>query len=119
MLWTSLVLFLFALVLGAVLTPAAKALAFRVGMIGSTDSHTGLASAEEPNFWGKMATDSIPENKAGFNLLGGGSGWTMGAAGLAAVLSGKLDTRGKVTAVVLSGGNVDRELFAEIQAEPA
>jgi threonine dehydratase len=42
-----------------------------------------------------------------------------GAAGLAAVLSGKLDTQGKVTAVVLSGGNVDRELFAEIQAGPA
>ena len=41
------------------------------------------------------------------------------AAGLAAVLAGKLDTEGKVTAVVLSGGNVDRELFAEIQAEPA
>jgi threonine dehydratase len=42
-----------------------------------------------------------------------------GAAGLAAVLSGKLDTQGRVTAVVLSGGNVDRELFAEIQAGPA
>ena len=41
-----------------------------------------------------------------------------GAVGLAAVLAGKLDTRGRVTAVVLSGGNVDRELFAEIQAEP-
>ena len=35
------------------------------------------------------------------------------------VLSGKLDTQGRVTAVVLSGGNVDRELFAEIQAGPA
>jgi threonine dehydratase len=42
-----------------------------------------------------------------------------GAAGLAAVLAGKLETRGRVTAVVLSGGNVDRGLFAEIQAEPA
>ena len=42
-----------------------------------------------------------------------------GAVGLAAVLAGKLETRGRVTAVVLSGGNVDRELFAEIQAGPA
>lgn len=41
-----------------------------------------------------------------------------GAVGLAAVLAGKLDTRGRVTVVVLSGGNVDRGLFAEIQAEP-
>ncbi len=41
-----------------------------------------------------------------------------GAAALAALLAGKLDTRGKTTAIVLSGGNVDVELFAEIQAEP-
>lgn len=38
-----------------------------------------------------------------------------GAVALAAVLAGKIDTRGKTTVVVLSGGNVDRELFAEIQ----
>lgn len=39
-----------------------------------------------------------------------------GAVALAAVLSGKIDTRGKTTVVVLSGGNVDKELFAEIQS---
>lgn len=38
-----------------------------------------------------------------------------GAAALAALLSGKLDTTGKTTAVVVSGGNIDTELFAEIQ----
>lgn len=38
-----------------------------------------------------------------------------GAVGLAAVLAGKIPTRGKVTVVVLSGGNVDPETFAEIQ----
>ncbi len=38
---------------------------YQFGMIGSTDAHTGLSS-EEPNFWGKMATDSTPETKAGF-----------------------------------------------------
>ncbi len=57
---------------------------FRFGVIGSTDSHTGLASAEEPNFWGKMAYDSIPENKQGIALTDGPTGWTMQAAGLAA-----------------------------------
>ncbi|MFW2390581.1 MAG: DUF3604 domain-containing protein, partial [Polyangiales bacterium] len=34
---------------------------FKVGMIGSTDSHTGLSSAEEYNFWGKFGVDSTPE----------------------------------------------------------
>jgi threonine dehydratase len=42
-----------------------------------------------------------------------------GAAALAAVLAEKIDFEGKTTAVVLSGGNVDVELFSEIQAEPA
>ncbi len=39
-----------------------------------------------------------------------------GAASLAAVLSGKVDTAGKTTAIVLSGGNVDFEVFAAVQA---
>jgi len=38
-----------------------------------------------------------------------------GAVALAAVLAGKIDTADKTTAVVLSGGNVDSDLFAEIQ----
>ena len=42
-----------------------------------------------------------------------------GAAALAAVLAEKIDFEGKTTVVVLSGGNVDVELFSEIQAEPA
>ena len=28
---------------------------YKFGMIGSTDSHTGLATADEDNFWGKMS----------------------------------------------------------------
>ena len=58
---------------------------FAFGLIGSTDSHTGLASPDETNFWGKMATDSTPETKAGFSIAGGPSGWNMSAQGLAAV----------------------------------
>jgi threonine dehydratase len=41
-----------------------------------------------------------------------------GAVGLAAVLSGKIETAGKTTAIIFSGGNVDTELFASIQSEP-
>lgn len=58
---------------------------YRFGLIGSTDSHTGLASAEEPNFWGKMAYDSVPENKQGRTIANGPTGWSMSASGFAAV----------------------------------
>ena len=39
-----------------------------------------------------------------------------GAVGLAALLAAKLDVSGKVVAVVLSGGNVDPELFHRLVA---
>ena len=59
---------------------------YRFGMIGSTDAHTGIASAEEPNFWGKFPRDSTPEAKSlGWRDDGGPSGWSMSASGLAAV----------------------------------
>ncbi|MEM9255585.1 MAG: DUF3604 domain-containing protein [Pseudomonadota bacterium] len=60
---------------------------YKLGVIGSTDSHTAMASAEENNFHGKLATDSIPANKTvRFNPDGpGSSGWAMSASGLAAV----------------------------------
>jgi hypothetical protein len=58
---------------------------YKFGMIGSTDSHTGMSSAEEDNFWGKMAIDSIPENKDKVIVPPKTKGLDMGAAGLAAV----------------------------------
>ncbi len=64
---------------------------FRFGLIGSTDAHTGLASAEEPNFWGKMAYDSVPERKGPRTIAGGPTGWTMAAQGLAAVYAEEND----------------------------
>jgi hypothetical protein len=62
---------------------------YQFGMIGSTDAHTGLSSAKEDNFWGKMARDSTPETKRGRDSIGGSAvtGWNMSAAGLAAVWS--------------------------------
>ena len=41
-----------------------------------------------------------------------------GAAGLAAILSGKIDIAGRTACVVLSGGNVDPALFADVIASP-
>jgi threonine dehydratase len=39
-----------------------------------------------------------------------------GAVALAAVLAGKLETRGRVTALILSGGNVDAGVFSRALA---
>jgi threonine dehydratase len=39
-----------------------------------------------------------------------------GAVGLAALLAGRIDARGKTIVVVLSGGNVDADLFAKLVA---
>ena len=41
-----------------------------------------------------------------------------GAVSLAAILAGKLDLAGKTVMAVLSGGNIDPSLFAEIIQEP-
>jgi hypothetical protein len=60
---------------------------YKFGMIGSTDSHTGMASAEEDNFHGKTAFDSIPENRFNTFLEIEGFGADMSAAGLAGVWS--------------------------------
>jgi hypothetical protein len=59
---------------------------YRFGLVGSTDAHSGLSSAEEPNFWGKFARDSTPEAKTqGWRGESGPNGWSMSASGLAAV----------------------------------
>ena len=58
---------------------------YKFGLIGSTDAHTGLSTAEENNFWGKMAADSTPETKERLGNSLGANGWNMSASGLAAV----------------------------------
>jgi hypothetical protein len=59
---------------------------YAFGLIGSTDSHTGLASAEEPNFWGKFARHVLPQRTAELAREGRPvTAWSMSASGLAAV----------------------------------
>ncbi len=71
---------------------------YKFGVIGSTDSHTGLSTAEESNFWGKMATDSTPETKLSGKIgRSETTGWSMSASGLAAVWA-KENTREEIFA---------------------
>lgn len=59
---------------------------FKFGLIGSTDSHTGLSTADEDNFFGKFALDEpSPDrlHKKMAHVLQ--ENWELGASGLAAV----------------------------------
>jgi hypothetical protein len=59
---------------------------YQFGLIGSTDSHTGLSSPEEDNFQGEQPADSVPGTKAaGIGGEGNPTGWDMSASGRAAV----------------------------------
>ncbi|MDG2461042.1 MAG: DUF3604 domain-containing protein [Luminiphilus sp.] len=58
---------------------------YAFGMIGSTDDHTSLATAEEDNFFGKFA-NSEPGVRTGDSRMAGlNADWELGASGLAAV----------------------------------
>ncbi len=51
-----------ALLRGLGIEQAVGANPFELGLLGSTNSHTGLSSAEEDNFWGATASESDPSN---------------------------------------------------------
>ncbi len=59
---------------------------FAFGMIGSTDSHTTLATADDDNFWGKFR-DSEPAPARSSNRMGGAlwENWRLAASGYAAI----------------------------------
>jgi len=69
---------------------------YKFGMVGATDSHTAFSSAEENNFLGKYALDSIPENKTK-ETVPGAVGWDAAAEGLAGVWATE-NTREAITA---------------------
>jgi hypothetical protein len=62
---------------------------YKFGMIGSTDSHTGLATTREENFWGKHSGLEPEPNRVDHILAKMGDvamlGWEQLAGGLAAV----------------------------------
>jgi hypothetical protein len=81
---------------------------YKFGLIGSTDSHTAMSSAEEYNFHGKMAIDSTPESKKEF-VVPGVKGWDMGAAGLVGVWARDMAERGYDKGVPMGGELVGAE----------
>jgi hypothetical protein len=75
-----------ALKLGLEQDRALGANPFQFGMIGSTDSHTALATADDDNFWGKFK-DSEPSPARSDNQMGGmlWHNWKLAASGYAAI----------------------------------
>jgi len=60
---------------------------YQFGVIGSTDAHTAMATAEEDNFQGKFVPHGVLEKKGSrfARSEGAPDGWDMSASGLAAV----------------------------------
>ena len=63
---------------------------FQMGIIGSTDSHTGLSSQQESAFYGKSGADIMLAERAA-NALGPMGAWTVSAGGLAAAWADRND----------------------------
>lgn len=72
---------------------------YKFGMIGSTDSHTGLATAQEDNFFGKHSGTEPSAERIAHPMAKVGDaeypGWSMVSSGLAAVWA-KENTRAAI-----------------------
>jgi Protein of unknown function (DUF3604) len=75
-----------ALQLGLELERSVGVNPYQFGLIGSTDSHTTLATADDNNFWGKFP-DSEPGPQRLSNRMGGAlwKNWKLAASGYAGV----------------------------------
>lgn len=74
-----------ALKLGLEYEQTLKANPFKFGMIGSTDSHTSLSTAEEDNWYGKFPLERPSPQRATSSMPPFYDYWRLSAAGYAAV----------------------------------
>ncbi|HET9131556.1 MAG TPA: DUF3604 domain-containing protein, partial [Terriglobia bacterium] len=58
---------------------------YKFGMIGASDSHTGLSSVEETDYWGKLVVDSLPQDRYKPAAPVIFPAWEMSASGIAGV----------------------------------
>jgi len=58
---------------------------YKFGFIGASDSHTGLSSVDENNFFGKLASDPLPEQRIPTANPIIFPAWEMSAGGIAGV----------------------------------
>ena len=58
---------------------------FKYGANGATDTHTGLPTAEEDNFWGKFKTLEPRAERWNFPVMTGKLGWAQASAGYTGV----------------------------------
>ncbi|MFN5760289.1 MAG: DUF3604 domain-containing protein, partial [Sphingomonadaceae bacterium] len=83
---------------------------YKLGMIGSTDSHTGLATGDENNFFGKHSGNEPNAQRASdpqsLGLRTGRIGWQYLAGGYAAVWA-RANTRGAIFDAMMK-----REVYA-------
>jgi len=78
---------------------------YKFGMIGASDSHTGLVSVEENSFLGKGVFDALPEERLN-ETRPSFQAWDMSASGLAGVWAAE-NTRAAIAAAFLR-----REVYA-------
>jgi hypothetical protein len=67
---------------------------YKFGLIGSSDSHTGMSAVEETGFAGKSYHDAFPATRGDPSGLGAAKGWDMGAAGFVAAWAVENTRRG-------------------------
>lgn len=73
---------------------------YKFGLIGSTDSHTGLSTADDKNFWGKFP-DSEPSAKRMTTKMGGNlwQNWRLASSGYVGVWA-RANTREEIFAAL-------------------
>jgi hypothetical protein len=88
-----------ALLRGLEIEQSTGANPYKFGLIGSSDSHTGLSSVEENDFLGKLALDALPQQRYRPSAPVIFPAWEMSASGIAGVWA-TANTREAIAAAI-------------------